>query len=95
MSDYDPLIELCRSLEGIEKKAEALGLFVNNRELLECPCCGLFEDVTIEGILITSRKVTTPPIDTGLRFQEISQGTYQCPDCSQQIELPPAPSSLD
>ena len=78
MSKFDPLIQLCRSLEGIEKEAKALGLFGNDRELLECPCCDLFEDVTIEGILITSRKVTTPPIDTGLRFQEISQGTYQC-----------------
>ena len=91
MSDYDPLIELCRSLEGIEKKAEAFGLFVNNRELLECPCCGLFEDVTTQGMLVTTRKVTTPPIDTGMRFQKVSQNTYQCPDCNQQIELPSAP----
>ena len=65
MSKFDTLTELCRSLEGIEKKAEALGLFLNDRELLECPCCGLFEDVTIQGILLTARKVTAPPIYTG------------------------------
>ena len=95
MSKFDTLTELCRSLEGIEKKAEALGLFLNDRELLECPCCGLFEDVTIQGILLTARKVTAPPIYTGLRFQEVSQNTYQCPDCAQQIELQAPPSNPD
>ena len=93
MSKLEPLIELCRSLQKLQTEAKALGVFVNDRELIDCPNCELFEDVTCEGLLITSRELANPAIDTGLRFKEISPDTYQCPACAQLIELKPADDS--
>jgi hypothetical protein len=40
------LHELASQLAGLQKRAKALGVFTNDRELLECPRCGLLEDVT-------------------------------------------------
>jgi rubredoxin len=48
--------------------------------LLECPKCGLLEDVTIEGELITCVP-SAEEQDTGLRFEETSPGRFRCPAC--------------
>ena len=40
---------------GLQKRAKALGVFANDRELLECPRCGLLEDVIRASLLITCR----------------------------------------
>lgn len=37
----------------LQKQAKALGIFVNDRELLACPGCGLLEDVASNGSLMT------------------------------------------
>ena len=87
VSDRTPLLDLCQQLERVQAEAEALGLFVGDRDLLDCPNCKLFEDVTAEGLLITSRELATPPIDTGLRFSQISSNTFQCPACGEVINL--------
>ena len=87
MSDLKPLVDLCRQLQFVQSQAAALGVFVDDRELIDCPSCGLFEDVTSEGLLITSRELATPPLDTGLRFCEISPNTFQCPACAGVIPL--------
>ena len=70
MNGPNPLLDLCQQLKHLQNQAEALGLFVGDRELLDCPDCGLCEDVTAEGLLITSRELQLPPIDTGLRFRQ-------------------------
>ncbi len=44
---------LATRLAGLQKRAKALGVFANDRELLECPRCGLMEDVTSIGLLIS------------------------------------------
>ena len=84
MGELVPLVDLCRQLQT---QAKAHGVFVDDRELIDCPCCGLFEDVTAEGLLIISRELVTPPIDTGLRFCEVSPNTFQCPACAEAIKL--------
>ena len=38
------LIAAVRQLEQAKQQARALGIFTNDRELLECPSCGLLED---------------------------------------------------
>ena len=45
---FDGLIELVRQFGDVTAHARSLGLFVADRDLLECPACGLMEDVLIE-----------------------------------------------
>ena len=50
------LVELSRKLAKVKAQARALGIFTDDRELLECPNCGLLEDVTAKGLLVTYPK---------------------------------------
>jgi len=79
------LRRLASRIVALQAKARALGLFANDRELLQCVQCGLLEDVTFDGLLITGR----PPAegqDTGLRFQELSRHRFRCPVCGSIIQ---------
>jgi hypothetical protein len=46
----------------------------NDRELLECPRCGLPEDVTSTGLLITCCGATFGE-DTGMRFVQLTMSS--------------------
>ncbi len=72
---------LARQLVDIERQARALGIFVDDRELLMCPKCGLTEDVLSGGRLVTFDGSSGP--DTGLRFIEPTSvdGQFTCPRC--------------
>jgi hypothetical protein len=80
--------KLVRRLQPVLKKAEALGIFLGDRELLECLNCGLKEDVLISGQLITYRGDAVEP-DSGLRFIEVGDGRFRCPFCRFEVELAP------
>jgi hypothetical protein len=84
--DTAPLVGLFRQLQQLQAQAKALGIFTDERNLLTCPNCGLFEDVTSEGFLITSRTLSKEPLDTGLRFREIATDTYCCPSCQSEVQ---------
>jgi hypothetical protein len=73
---------LAKQLAALQRQAKALGVFANNRELLECPHCRLKEDVTCEGRIITCREPDLGE-DTGLRFEEIMADNFRCPACGQ------------
>ena len=79
---------LMKSLKEIKAKAEALGIFTGDRELLACEACGLMEDVLADGRLITDREERLGQ-DTGLRFVETGEGTgmYTCPACGNEVHL--------
>jgi hypothetical protein len=62
------LIAAVRQLEQAKQQARALGIFTDDRELLECPNCGLLEDVTAEGLLVTYPNTSEEVNDSGLRF---------------------------
>ena len=81
------LHKLVTQLAALQKQAKALGVFTNDRELLECPRCGLMEDVTSSGMLITCRANALGE-DTSLRFVELTDQIYRCPSCAQRIEVP-------
>ena len=71
------LRRLAKQIVALQEQARSLGIFAGDRELLECPKCGLLEDVTFTGQLITCR----PPeegMDTGLRFQELPRNRFRC-----------------
>lgn len=77
---------LARELVRIKKHASQLGVFTNDRELLQCPQCGLAEDVTIDGLLITYRGNPRRPQDTGLRFAELNGQRFRCPSCGTVVK---------
>jgi hypothetical protein len=48
-----PMIE---QIVTLKKTMKAMGMFTDDRDLLECRACGLKEDVTFEGRLIVTWK---------------------------------------
>ncbi len=82
----DSIFELCRGIAELKKQAKALGMFTDDRELLECEECGLYEDVTSKGLLITEFRDSCGK-DTGLRFIETEDSNiFICPKCGNRIE---------
>jgi len=78
------LIAAGRQLEQIKAQARALGIFTDDREFLECPSCGLLEDVTSEGLLVTYPKDCVDLEDCGLRFEQVRETSFACPTCGGQ-----------
>lgn len=85
----DDIGKLIRAFTPIIREAEALGIFTDARELLECTCCGLKENVLISGRLITYRGEDVEK-DTGLRFKNIGKGRFRCPSCQATVKEPAA-----
>ena len=65
----------------IQKQAKSLGIFVNDRELLECTGCDLVEDVAFDGSLMTYHRESDDMTDSDLRFEKMDQEKYRCPVC--------------
>ena len=80
------ILPLARELARIKTEAEALGMFTNDRELLECTGCGLAEDVTFDGFLTTYHRNSDSLDDCGLRFEALSDGTFRCPVCRTRLK---------
>jgi hypothetical protein len=90
---YQTILEL----QAVQKRAEELGMFIEGRDLVECPHCHLMEDVDISGILTTyfrpveydqlALDVAFKPPDTGLRFEEVTENQFKCPVCGTTIQL--------
>ena len=82
----DGLTTLTRQLEQVKAQARALGIFTDDRELLECPNCGLLEDVTAKGLLVTYPKDSVDLKDCGLRFCPVDETRCACPKCGTSIK---------
>ncbi len=86
--DSDSLITaitpLASQIAAIRQQMHALGMFANDREMLDCQHCGLRDDVLMSGLLITYREPDFHQ-DTGLRFEELTPGTFRCPSCGQTV----------
>jgi len=74
------LLPLLSSFQEIQKQAEALGIFIEERELLDCSC-GLKEDVAFDGRLFTYHSSDPLYKDTGLFFERLDESTFRCPLC--------------
>lgn len=85
-SSVDGLHDLAQHLVDVKQRAEALGIFTDDRELLECPNCGLLEDVTAKGLLVTYPKDSVDPKDCGLRFHPVDETRFACPKCRASIK---------
>lgn len=82
----DGLTTLIRQLKQVKAQARALGIFTDNRELLECPNCGLLEDVTAKGLLVTYPKDSVDLKDCGQRFRPVDKTHFACPKCWTRIK---------
>lgn len=88
-AEFGDLYKMAASLHALKKQASEYGLFTEERELLECPACGLKEDVTCGGVLITYRG-DAGSADTGLRFPEPNDNgsdvlVTNCPGCGEVV----------
>src|SRR5688572_22337114 len=87
---FDKLVEgtkpLTAEITKLRAQMEGLGLFAGDRELQDCRKCKLEEDVTAEGLLITSRSDSLG-VDTGLRFQSVDdrEDWWRCPACGMEF----------
>ena len=75
---------LCEQLQKIHQQAEDAGLFIGDRELLNCTHCGLQEDVLSDGRLVTVQadvENASATTDSGLRFAAADDGNFICPQC--------------
>ena len=80
------LLEFARQLVQVKQQARTLGIFTDDRELLECPNCGLLEDVAAEGLLVTYPRDSADLKDCGLRFKQVGETSLACPACETRIK---------
>lgn len=76
---------LCEHLQKMYLQAEIAGLFIGDRELLDCAHCGLQEDVLSDGRLVTYQADVADAADSGLRFAAADDGNFVCPQCGTVI----------
>jgi rubrerythrin len=77
---------LAEEIMRIQKQARSLGIFVNDRELLECTGCDLVEDVAFDGSLMTYHRHSNDMTDCGLRFEKMDKDKYRCPVCGTVLK---------
>jgi len=85
-AEMNSLVAAVRELEQVKQQAKARGIFTDDRELLECPSCGLLEDVTAEGLLVTYVKDSADLKDCGLRFRPVDETSFECPSCGTKLK---------
>jgi hypothetical protein len=73
---------IAAQMSTIRAHVQAEGGFLHDRELHQCPACGLMEDVLISGKLVTYWRQSPQPVDTGLRFKEVGTSQLSCPFCA-------------
>ena len=79
--DMNELKALAAQLADIRSQVTDQGGFVADRDLHQCPACGLMEDVLYGGKLVTYWQQSAQPVDTGLRFKEVGADQLACPCC--------------
>ena len=84
----DDLIPLVKMIQRLREQGRTLGMFTDDRELLECSKCGLVEDVAAYDLLIIYLKSSKEPKDCGLRFEPIDshETIFECPSCGTRIK---------
>jgi len=85
--DMENLYSAVRTLQEAKRQARELGMFVEERDLLECPACGLWEDVNCEGMLLVYQKDDPSQVDSGLRFREVDGTHFVCPACGATVTV--------
>ena len=79
--DMYALKALAMQLTTNHAQVKSQGGFVEDRDLHQCPACGLMEDVLYGGKLVPYWQQSAQPVDTGLRFKEVGADQLACPCC--------------
>jgi hypothetical protein len=85
--DMENVVSAVRRVQEAKPQARTLGMFVEERNLLECPACGLWEDVNCEGMLIIYQKDDPSQVDSGLRFRDIDETHFVCQACGAAVTV--------
>lgn len=83
----EEIFKAAKELDNLKRQATVLGLFTDDRDLLECSSCGIWEDVSSDGVLIVYQKDDSSQEDSGLRFREVDEGHFECPKCKAIITV--------
>lgn len=81
VSDLRQVKALAAKLADIRTQIKAQGSFLGDRDLHQCPACGLMEDVLCGGKLVTYWRESAQPVDTGSRFKDVGANQLACPYC--------------
>jgi len=81
------VLPLAKQVAALQKEAAKLGLFMNDRKLVECAGCDLSEDVAFDGLLITYHRDFEDYSDSGLRFKKTGKNIYKCPVCGTKNKI--------
>ena len=84
--NLERIMELAREVVKLKQICREQGMFVDDRELLECPYCWLAEDVDSSGFHLVTLPLDRKK-DTGLRFAQIGRGgrRWCCPNCGREF----------
>ncbi|MBI5239591.1 MAG: hypothetical protein HY926_03900 [Elusimicrobia bacterium] len=82
--NLERIMELAREIVKLKEICRGQGMFVDDRELLECPYCWLAESVDINGFHLVTLPLDRKK-DTGLRFAQIGRSgrRWRCPNCGR------------
>ena len=82
------IYHLAQRIRALHDKAQRLGIFIGDRELISCFHCGLMEDADTNGFLLTCYPDSLGD-DTGLRFEEADSEElrFRCPSCGTLLAL--------
>lgn len=79
-SEMEEIRSLITKMAPILRHAKYDGTYAGERDLLECPGCGLVEDTAMDGGLLTYIDGGRMK-DSGYRFWLSSNGAWICPVC--------------
>ncbi len=84
--NLDGIMKMAREIVKLKEICRELGMFVDDRELLECPYCWLQENVDIGGFHLVTLPLDRKK-DTGLRFTQIGRSgrRWRCPNCGREF----------
>ena len=74
------LYSMTEAINKLNLQFTSSGIFDHSRELVRCPACGLFEELSAKGRLITAES-DYAGVDTGLKFVMVNDTDWECPDC--------------
>ena len=91
------LSEAMKHYRVVQEKALVQGIFLYDRELLNCSQCNLAEDIDHVGRLFTYRRGDNEFKTTGLQFIALDDKNerFKCPSCGAECLAPLEPPLHD
>lgn len=86
LADIMPMVE---EIKRLNAEGVARGEFPDDRGMLECLNCGLWEDIAFNNQHLVYFKYSEDEADTGLRFIPTDDpAVFRCPNCNTKVYDP-------